>query len=77
MYLLYDIEQKAWLRSEKEGIRLGLSYHTTGVGSRYATAPQKTADSKWALPVDGYNLSESEVSDVVEDVVFPEPLEDT
>ena len=60
MYLIYSTEQDAWDRSEQEGIAQGLAHHTTGSGSRYVTAPQETADDKWALPVSGYALSEEE-----------------
>ena len=60
MYLLYSNEQDAWDRSEQEGIAMGLSYHKTGVGSRYVTAPVETADGDWALDVEGYELDEIE-----------------
>ncbi len=75
MYLLYATEQDAWNRSEEEGIELGLSYHTTGKGSRFVTSPQETADGQWALDVDDYILDETEESSLVATITLPESEE--
>jgi len=74
-YLIYDNEADAIARAEIEGIRRNYSYHRVGKGTRYHTYPQVTADSKYALVVDGYELTEDEESAIVTDVTFPEPEE--
>ena len=73
MYLIYTTEQEGWDRSEQEGIRLGLSYHTEGVGSRWVSAPKLTSNNKWALNVEGFELSEEEQSNATSNVSFPTP----
>ena len=75
MYLIFETEQEGIDRSEQEGIALGLAYHKVGKGSRYVTSPRLTSSDTWALPVDGYNLTEEEQELVVETVTFPEPEE--
>lgn len=75
MFLIYDTEDEAWNRSEQEGIRLNLSYHSTGKGSRFVTAPQLTADLKYALAVDLYTLSDEEAASTVE-TFTPAPTEE-
>lgn len=71
MYLIFDTLQDAQDRSEEEGIRLGLSYHTKGVGTRYATSPRETIEGNYALPVNGYELSEEEQGLTVEEYTPP------
>jgi len=66
MYLIYETQQEALDRSEQEGIRLKFSYYITGRGTRYVTSPIKTPEDKWALPVKGYELTETETDATVE-----------
>jgi hypothetical protein len=70
-YLVYDTEADAIARADTEGARRGYAYHRVGSGTRYHTYPQVTADSKYALVVDGYELTEDESSATVTDVTFP------
>ena len=70
-YLVYDTEADAISRADTEGARRGYAYHRVGSGTRYHTYPQVTADSKYALVVDGYELTEDESSATVTDVTFP------
>ncbi len=72
-YLVYDTEADAIARADTEGARRGYAYHKVGSGTRYHTYPQVTADSKYALVVDGYELTEDEESSIVTSVTFPEP----
>jgi hypothetical protein len=57
-YLVYDTEADAIARAETEGARRGYAYHTVGSGTRYHTYPQVTADEKYALLVNGYELTD-------------------
>ena len=66
MYLIYTNEQEGWDRSEQEGIKLGLSYHTNGTGSRWITSPVLTAEGNFALNVTSYDLTTDEQADTVE-----------
>ena len=70
-YLVYDNEADAIARADTEGARRGYAYHRVGSGTRYHTYPQVTADSKYALVVDGYGLTEDEASATVTNVTFP------
>ena len=70
-YLVYDTEADAIARADTEGARRGYAYHRVGSGTRYHTYPQVTADSKYALVVDGYELTEDETSATVTSVTFP------
>ena len=70
-YLVYDNEADAIARADTEGARRGYAYHRVGSGTRYHTYPQVTADSKYALVVDGYELTEDEASSIVTSVTFP------
>lgn len=72
-YLVYDIEADAIARAETEGARRGYAYHRVGSGTRYHTYPQVTADSKYALVVNGYELTEDEESAITTSVTFPAP----
>jgi len=71
MYLIFDTLQDAQDRSEEEGIRLGLSYHTKGTGTRYATSPRETIEGNYALPVKNYELSQEEQDLTVDDYTPP------
>tara|TARA_R100000278_G_C5474358_1_gene165735 strand:+ start:2058 stop:2294 length:237 start_codon:yes stop_codon:yes gene_type:complete len=66
IYLIYDNEEDANARADKEGKRIGLSYWIHGVGSRRVLSPQPTAEGKWALNVTVYDLTEEEESSTVE-----------
>ena len=74
-YLVYDIEADAIARADTEGARRGYAYHKVGSGTRYHTYPQVTANSKYALVVDGYELTEDEESAITNSVTFPAPEE--
>jgi len=74
-YLVYDTESDAIARADTEGARRGYAYHRVGSGTRYHTYPQVTADSKYALVVDGYELTEDEESAITTSVTFPDPEE--
>lgn len=73
LYLIYTTEQEGWDRSEQEGIRLNLSYHTKGEGSRWVSAPKLTSNNKWALNVEDFELNEEEQSNATSNVSFPTP----
>jgi hypothetical protein len=70
-YLVYDTEADAIARADTEGARRGYAYHTVGSGTRYHTYPQVTADEKYALLVNGYELTDDETAAIVTDVTFP------
>jgi hypothetical protein len=70
-YLVYDNEADAIARADTEGARRGYAYHRVGSGTRYHTYPQLTADSKYALVVDEYELTEDEESAITTTVTFP------
>ena len=74
-YLVFDTEADAVARSEKEGARRGYAYHRVGSGTRYYTSPQVTTNSKYALVVNGYELTEDEESAITTSVTFPDPEE--
>ena len=74
-YLVYETLDDAIARADTEGARRGYAYHKIGSGTRYRTYPQVTADDKYALVVDGYELTEDEESSIVTSVTFPEPEE--
>lgn len=74
-YLVYDTEADAIARADTEGARRGYAYHIVGSGTRYHTYPQVTDDSKYALVVDGYELTEDEESAITNSVNFPESEE--
>tara|TARA_R100001224_G_C4009995_1_gene145822 strand:- start:53 stop:301 length:249 start_codon:yes stop_codon:yes gene_type:complete len=70
-YLVYDTEADAIARADAEGARRGYAYHKVGSGTRYHTYPQATANSKYALVVNGYELTEDEESAITTTVTFP------
>ena len=72
-YLVYDTEVDAIARADTEGARRGYAYHRVGSGTRYHTYPKVTADNKYALVVDGYELTEDEESAITNSVTFPDP----
>jgi len=71
-YLIYETLDDAIARADTEGARRGYAYHKVGSGTRYRTYPQETADAKYALVVDGYELTEDEESAITNSVTFPE-----
>jgi hypothetical protein len=66
MYLIYETEQGAIARADEEGKYLNFSYWTEGKGTRWLTAPVPTADGKWALDVQEYDLDDYEENAVFE-----------
>jgi len=71
-YLVYETLDDAIARADAEGARRGYAYHRIGSGTRYRTYPQETADAKFALVVDGYELTEDEESAITTSVTFAE-----
>lgn len=72
-YIIYDTLEDALVKADAEGLRRGYAYHRVGSGTRYSTYPQETAANKFALVVDGYQLTEDEESSIVTKVKFPAP----
>ena len=70
-YLVYETLDDALVKADAEGARRGYAYHRVGSGTRYTTYPQETADAKYALVVNGYELTDDETSAIVTDVTFP------
>ena len=74
-YLVYESESDAIARADTEGARRGYAYHKVGSGTRYHTYPKVTANSKYALVVNGYELTSDEESAITNSVTFPAPEE--
>ena len=72
-YLIYDTLEDALIKADAEGLRRGYAYHRVGSGTRYSTYPNETASGKFALAVDGYELTEDEEALIVTSVTFPAP----
>jgi len=72
-YIIYDTLEDALVKADAEGLRRGYAYHRVGSGTRYSTYPQETAANKFALVVNGYELTEDEESSIVTKVKFPAP----
>tara|TARA_R100001163_G_scaffold41388_1_gene31316 strand:+ start:1250 stop:1489 length:240 start_codon:yes stop_codon:yes gene_type:complete len=70
-YLVYDTEADAIARADTEGARMGYSYHTNGIGTRYHTYPRITNNNKYALVVNEYELTEDEQAATTTSVTFP------
>ena len=65
-YLIYDTESEAIARADENGKRIGYAYWKVGEGTKWATAPQVTADGKWALRVDyKHELTDAEEAALV------------
>lgn len=75
MYLIYDTEQEALDRAEQEGIKIKLSFHVCGKGSRYVGSVELTDQNKYALDVSDFILSSGEASATV-DSYTPMPVEE-
>ena len=73
-YLIYDTYQSAQGRADAEGMAQGLPYWTVGTSeiTRRLSDPRETSNGDWALEVSGYELSEEEQGNLVEDVEWPE-----
>ena len=65
IYLIYDTEEDAYARADTEGKRIGYSYWTEGIGTRWTTRPDPTAEGKYALNVTTYDLTVEEESATV------------
>ena len=74
-YVIYDTLEDALVKADAEGLRRGYAYHRVGSGTRYSTYPNETASGKFALVVNGYELTDDEESKVTTTVTFPEPEE--
>jgi len=72
-YIIYDTLEDALVKADAEGLRRGYAYHKVGSGTRYSTYPQETAANKFALVVNGYELTEDEEALIVTSVTFPSP----
>ena len=73
-YLIYDTEAEAIARADENGKRIGYAYWTVGEGTKWATAPEVTADGNWALRVDyKHELTDAEEAALVpySNVNFP------
>ena len=76
MYLIYTTEQEAWVRSEQEGIARNHAFHVVGSGTRYVSSPKRTEDDEFALPVDGFSLTEEEQAAAVATFTPPPEVEE-
>ena len=74
MYLIFETEQQAIYRADEEGLFRGYSFFDNGLGTRWLTAPQPTADDMWALDVSEYALDLEEEDLVVDSYPHP-PLD--
>ena len=70
-YLIYETLDDALVKADAEGARRGYAYHKVGNGTRYHTYPQVTANAKYALVVNGYELTNDETTAIETDVTFP------
>tara|TARA_R110002020_G_scaffold127785_1_gene286555 strand:+ start:1951 stop:2199 length:249 start_codon:yes stop_codon:yes gene_type:complete len=75
-YIIYDTLEDALVKADAEGLRRGFAYHKVGGGTtRYSTYPKETSSGKFALVVDGYELTTDEESKITTTVTFPTPPE--
>lgn len=71
-YLVYDTEADANTRADIEGARRRYAYHRGYLdGTRYHTSAKLTADNKYALKVNEYDLTAEEEAAIVTNVTFP------
>ena len=73
MYLIYASKEAAIERADEEGKEIGYSYWIHGIGTRWLTYPDETADGTWALDVTDYDLSNEEKASTVNSY---KPLQD-
>ena len=64
-YLIYASKEAAIERADEEGKEIGYSYWINGIGTRWLTYPDETADGTWALDVTDYDLDDSEKASTV------------
>jgi hypothetical protein len=77
LYLIYASKEAAIERADEEGKEIGYSYWIHGIGTRWLTYPEETADGTWALDVTNYDLDESEQASTVDFYApLPRPDED-
>jgi hypothetical protein len=79
-YLVYEDYETALNRAEVEGRAMGYPYYSTDPNvykgdTKYKTTPKLLKNGKYALVVDGYELTEDEESAITTSVTFPEPEE--
>jgi len=75
LYLIYASKEAAIERADEEGKEIGYGYWVDGIGTRWLTYPDETADHMWALDVTNYDLDEPEEASTV-DHYTPLPDED-
>ena len=75
IYLIYTNEEDAYARADIEGQRIGYSYWTKGIGTRWSTTPIPTAEGKYVLNVTTYDLTDEEEAATVSSF-NPVPSED-
>ena len=74
LYLIYASKEAAIERADEEGKEIGYSYWIHGIGTRWLTYPDETADGTWALDVTDYDLSNEEKSSTVNSYTpLPDP----
>ena len=74
MYLIYASKEAAIERADEEGKEIGYSYWIHGIGTRWLTYPDETADGTWALEVTDYDLSNEEKASTVNSYTpLPDP----
>ena len=74
LYLIYASKEAAIERADEEGKEIGYSYWIHGIGTRWLTYPEETADGTWALDVTNYDLDESEQASTVNSYTpLPDP----
>ena len=74
MYLIYASKEAAIKRADEEGKEIGYSYWIHGIGTRWLTYPDETADGTWALDVTDYDLSNEEKASTVNSYTpLPDP----
>ena len=76
MYLIYASKEAAIERADEEGKEIGFDYwiKENGIGTRWLTYPDETADGTWALDVTDYDLSNEEKASTVNSYTpLPDP----
>ena len=74
MYLIYASKEAAIERADEEGKEIGYSDWIHGIGTRWLTYPDETADGTWALDVTDYDLSNEEKASTVNSYTpLPDP----
>ena len=76
MYLIYETKDAALDRADEEGKDNNLSYWIDGMGTRWLTEPELTANNNWALDVSDYELDDLEALALVDSYPLPEIIEE-